>query len=1183
MRKHFTKLPAVLLSLVLLFSSLPAIPVSAETGAAEITIENGAVSNIQWNIGYVGSSTNVKGNVNKIATSENASSTYRYTDVFTVPKAGTTLSWSDSTKPVSEGAYIVSSWKLAGSEWVIDLDGTNIAGGTANNNDIITEVGSVTTYTYTTAKDNEHLRLCCFGTVGVADGPTVRAGNSVVSESGTLDNILWFSGYVGSNQHNNANSRDAIALGKELYSYSAPILLAKAGTTIQFSVTKDSTITQFASHNAYVFSIWERESDSSFAFGYGMAGNTTANTAWQTISGDTCTYFYKSSYDNEYIRLCYRSEAAANTLPTTTPAVTVTENGSGDAILSLAYYDPANYEYIRSVKWNDSYVGSDTNTSCTNKILSVEDKDKPKSDYKYSDIITVYGKGSLVMFTDSSTGFCSNSAYCISSWESSDNTLTTVDTTGSNIKGEDSSHYTINPDGSRTYYYYTTKDVEYLRLCLRSDGGNRGTVNTSTSSSFIEPSVYVTAAATLVTWNPGYYILGNPDADWGDGLYSVNKNTSFTYSSYFTLPQKGTSISIPLLSSSSENIAVFSTYDAENVASGQQAIGPKEGTYTTVGATRIYTYTTTRDNEILRLCTNSNYSNTTGNSFLPVLATTLGSYSELFSGKEMVIIGDSYFAGNGINRDKVWPKRFAELYDMSFYNYGINGSTVSNYVTTKDPMVDRFSSMAGGADTALVLFEGGRNDYNVSVPLGTLGDTDSRTFYGALYTMITGLLQKYPNALIVCLNAWDLTGCTQNSDKGTVTCNEYAAAFRDLVNSFKNDRLIMLNSNSTEVVPVYVKEAKFRAAYGQTPVDISHMNAKGMAFALPYFEALLGGFMSDYTAATAAGSIRFVENGTTMRLVSTAKDGSATVMAPMLESTDFIGWGGKIHDTSVFLPAGGTLSFSANDSGELTPYYLEMSGAGNSIRLTPDSTGIRFLTRINEKQYNTIAALQGVSLAQGTLIVPQQYLAALGGSLTFEALEETGKQYIDVKTSGFYSSDGSTAIMAGSVANIFRNHYALDYVGQGYVTVTYTDSTSRTFYAKNATTKAVTVYSLADTAQKDRSATPSERYAYLTADDDYSPYTNDQHKILAGFTSIILNIQADTSADSGYTATQSGSTTVFIVTKNEDQDQLQVARADGTDIDKDEFAGVIVCGVAKSFTLVDGKLNINYSEYTDPY
>ncbi|MBO7375846.1 MAG: SGNH/GDSL hydrolase family protein, partial [Clostridia bacterium] len=107
-------------------------------------------------------------------------------------------------------------------------------------------------------------------------------------------------------------------------------------------------------------------------------------------------------------------------------------------------------------------------------------------------------------------------------------------------------------------------------------------------------------------------------------------------------------------------------------------------------------------------------------------------------GKTIYAIGDSYFAGNGINPDYVWPAILAAKYSMNFINYGRNGSTISNYVTDKNPMCDRVSAMSS-VQADIILFEGGKNDYNVACPIGNLGDTSTKTFYGAIDATVKAL------------------------------------------------------------------------------------------------------------------------------------------------------------------------------------------------------------------------------------------------------------------------------------------------------------------------------------------------------------------------------------------------------------------------------------------------------------
>ncbi len=133
---------------------------SSELEELELAKENNSSAvNVTWLQGYVGSSTNVQGNINTVYT---GATDYVHTDVFTVAKAGTTVWFIDhKANFASTSAYVFSSWKKVDGAWVIDLDGTNIPGNKANPNDnIIPTANGGVLYTYTTKADNENLRLC---------------------------------------------------------------------------------------------------------------------------------------------------------------------------------------------------------------------------------------------------------------------------------------------------------------------------------------------------------------------------------------------------------------------------------------------------------------------------------------------------------------------------------------------------------------------------------------------------------------------------------------------------------------------------------------------------------------------------------------------------------------------------------------------------------------------------------------------------------------------------------------------------------------------------------------------------------------------------------------------------------------------------------------------------------------
>ena len=117
------------------------------------------VVELRWHLGYVGSYSNSNW-ADKI---NPTGSYYSFSEIFTVPSAGTTITFIDDntnsngdTNYASAAAYVFSSWKQDTSgKWVIDLDGTNLNGTVAD----YTSENGARIYTYTTEKDNENLRI----------------------------------------------------------------------------------------------------------------------------------------------------------------------------------------------------------------------------------------------------------------------------------------------------------------------------------------------------------------------------------------------------------------------------------------------------------------------------------------------------------------------------------------------------------------------------------------------------------------------------------------------------------------------------------------------------------------------------------------------------------------------------------------------------------------------------------------------------------------------------------------------------------------------------------------------------------------------------------------------------------------------------------------------------------------
>lgn len=123
-------------------------------------------------------------------------------------------------------------------------------------------------------------------------------------------------------------------------------------------------------------------------------------------------------------------------------------------------------------------------------------------------------------------------------------------------------------------------------------------------------------------------------------------------------------------------------------------------------------------------------------------------------GKKMLVIGDSLIYGHDVGNAITWSNLLAMKYGMTVDNQGINGSTVAVVSgKTTYPMCVRYANIET-ANPDIVIVEGGANDRNNRVPIGTNLDTDLSTFKGALNVLIDGLRAKYPRAVIMMMTTY---------------------------------------------------------------------------------------------------------------------------------------------------------------------------------------------------------------------------------------------------------------------------------------------------------------------------------------------------------------------------------------------------------------------------------------------
>jgi len=290
--------------------------------ASAVTYETKTVD-VNWNFGYVGSSTNGGGFVNKI---NPAGGNYSYSDVIDMGPAGSTISFvDDASAYASNAAYIFSFWKKNGEEYELDLEAANVPGGFG---------GAQREYTFVTTEANQGIRIT-YRSEQKADFtpefPDVYVDGVKVSAN-------WNFGYV--------KADGTITVNGSAYSYTDVIVVEKAGSKVTFT-DDNKNGTGFCSNSAYVFSTWAKDGDA-WKFVSGIKGVDGA-----TYVDSPAPYSYTSTKDNELVRLCYHSGETATapvdaskrpvvTLksPVADPVVPDTpvnpNPGTGDATLALA-------------------------------------------------------------------------------------------------------------------------------------------------------------------------------------------------------------------------------------------------------------------------------------------------------------------------------------------------------------------------------------------------------------------------------------------------------------------------------------------------------------------------------------------------------------------------------------------------------------------------------------------------------------------------------------------------------------------------------------------------------------------------------------------------------------------------------------------------------------------------------
>ena len=279
------KLVSIALALAIILSVL-AFSVSA-VNYEEKTVD------VNWNFGYVGSSTNSGGFVNMINPN---GGNYSYSDVIDMGPAGSTITFADDTSAyASAAAYVISFWTKNGDSYELDLTADNIPGGK----------GASRSYEFVTTEDNQAVRV----TYRSEQKADMTPEFEDIFVDGVKVDVNWNFGYV--------KADGSIVASGSAYSYTDVIIVPKAGSKVTFTDTNKNG-TAFCSNSAYVFSTWTKDGEN-WVFASGVKGDGG------TYTTNPVVYSYTSTKDNELVRLCYQSAetASAPIDPALRPVVTL--------------------------------------------------------------------------------------------------------------------------------------------------------------------------------------------------------------------------------------------------------------------------------------------------------------------------------------------------------------------------------------------------------------------------------------------------------------------------------------------------------------------------------------------------------------------------------------------------------------------------------------------------------------------------------------------------------------------------------------------------------------------------------------------------------------------------------------------------------------------------------------------
>ncbi len=278
---------------------------------------------------------------------------------------------------------------------------------------------------------------------------------------------------------------------------------------------------------------------------------------------------------------------------------------------------------------------------------------------------------------------------------------------------------------------------------------------------------------------------------------------------------------------------------------------------------------------------------------LPAEAVDGGYWKQSIRGKSLLILGDSYCAGYGLeHREDAWPYQMADTWNLTYYDHAISGSTFASGPNSSAPMVERVKEITREL-LDIIIVQGASNDWSHNIPVGEMDSRDTETAVGALNVILDTLEESHPEATLVCFTPWISNG-TKN-DLGLETSD-----YRDAMIALCQEREILCyDASDDQANGIHMASEEFRTEYCLTPTDRWHMNPKGQAMFAPVFSAWLQNTLygtvdaadqfADLIPATeklrdAAGTLaeKGIMRGTTETLFSPARTATRETLAVTL-------------------------------------------------------------------------------------------------------------------------------------------------------------------------------------------------------------------------------------------------------------------------------------------------------------